>query len=355
LEFKIYNRTHRSSIMSLQNSLAVISQSGCSLSFFNINTGERLFHLPGLPNQPHELAYDVGRRLLYISHTYQNGYYYKHGDYCQDISVFDVDLHKIIETINIAPYGGPHGLRISSTGDVLFSSFEYGLEDGGGVLSIDLKTRKVIKAIGSGSQPHWFVLTKDENKAYTTNKDKDFVSVLDLKTGSLEAKIPFPQSEEGDISVDGRFVYFPFPSLSPATWKGDVGFKIIDTSTDEIVGTILTEFPIISVFTTAQNKLMVGHYNNVHSNELNRTIFNPGRLQLYDLETLQSEGEVEIGMMPLTMRASSDGCIGVVGNMMSGTVTVVDLQKMKVLRVLDVDIVPAGTPNQGAHGMAFIV
>ena len=342
--------------MSLQNSLAVISQSGCSLSFFNISTGERLFHLPGLPSQPHELAYDIKRRLLYISHTYKNGYYYKHGDYCQDISVFDVDQQKIIDTISVAPYGGPHGLRLSSTGDVLFSSFEHGLEDGGGVLSIDLNTRKVVKAVGSGSRSHWFVLTKDENKAYTTNKDKDFVSALDLKTGSLKAKIPFPQSEEGDISVDGRFVYFPFPSMSPSGYTGkDVGFKVIDTSTDEVIRTILTELPVISVFTTAQNKLMTGHYRNEYSQELNRTVSKTGRLQLFDLESLQSEGEVEIGIMPLTMRASPDGSIGVVGNMASGTVTVVDLQQMEVLRVLDVDIPPAGAPNQGAHGMAFIV
>jgi DNA-binding beta-propeller fold protein YncE len=341
--------------MSLQNSLAVISQSGCSLSFFNISTGERLFHLPNLPNQPHELAYDAGRRLLYISHTYKSGYYYKHGDYCQDISVFDIGLHKIIDTISIAPYGGPHGLRLSSNGEVLFSSFEHGLEDGGGVLSIDLTTRKLIKAVGSGSHPHWFVLTKDENKAYTTNKDKDFISALDLKTGNLKTKITFPQSEEGDISVDGRFVYFPFPSLSPTMREGDVGFKVIDTSTDEVVRTIVTELPVISVFTTAQNKLMVGHYNNEYSHELSKMVFKPGRLELYDLETLQLEGEVEIGMMPLTMRASPDGFIGVVGNMMSGTVTVVDLQEMKVLRVLEVDVVPVGAPNQGAHGMAFIV
>ena len=101
---------------------------------------------------------------------------------------------------------------------------------------------------------------------------------------------------------------------------------------------------------------MTGHYNISYNSTLNRSVPSKGYLGLYDPGTLELEGEVEVGVMPLTLRASPAGLPGAVANMFDGTVTIVDLKEMKVLRVMDVD---TGTPsgaamNQGAHRMAYI-
>jgi len=343
--------------MSLHGTLAVISQRACTLTFFDLNTGEQVLHVPDLPLQPHELAYDAKRKLLYISRTYDNGWFFQHGAYGQDIDVFDIEQRKLLDSISVAPYGGPHGLRMDADGILLYASVEDGFEGAGGVLGINLASRKITKkAPSGGAHSHWFVLTKDCKKAYTTNKDKG-VSVLDLETGALVKKLDIPGSEEGDISTDGRFAYYPFPALKPAEYgKGEVGFKVIDTTTDEVVKTVLTELPIMSILATPHGKIMVAHANMTHNERLGRLAPANGVLSLYDAETYELEGQVQIGVMPLTMRVDAAGSIGVIAGMFCGTVSVVDLRSMKVKMVLEVDteVVQGGLPEGRAHGMAFI-
>jgi hypothetical protein len=66
-------------------------------------------------------------------------------------------------------------------------------------------------------------------------------------------------------------------------------------------------------------------------------------------------GEVEVELLPLTMR-STPGKTGFVANILSGTVTVVDLTSMAVIKTLDIDTTPnpAKKFHQGAPGMALV-
>lgn len=57
--------------MASQSTLAVISQTGESMSFFDIATGSLTDHLPNLIPEPHELCHDPKRHVLYLTHAYR--------------------------------------------------------------------------------------------------------------------------------------------------------------------------------------------------------------------------------------------------------------------------------------------
>ncbi|MCJ1449155.1 MAG: hypothetical protein MMC23_009674 [Stictis urceolatum] len=331
----------------MQGTLAVVSQSGQTLSFFDLASGERTAHLTNLAGEPHELAHDKRRNLLYLSHTYRHGHFWEHGDYSHEISIINCAT-KSIEIIDINALG-PHGLFIDEAKDTLWASVEE-LEAGksGGLISIDLSTRQVTARIETGSKPHWFAMTPDGRKAYTCNKTQPYISVVDIRTGSLR-KIVVPSHEEPSMSADGKFVFFPTPGTSFGGPPPDPCIKVIDTATDEIVNSIPLDLGALSVYVTARG-LMVGKYK-----PWGKGPTLPGKVAFYD-QDLTLVGEAPLDSVPLTMRSTPDGNIGFVANILSGRVTVVDLITMNVIQTLDVDTQrdPNKKGHQGAHGMAFI-
>ncbi|KAF2664137.1 YVTN repeat-like/Quino protein amine dehydrogenase [Microthyrium microscopicum] len=351
--------------MSLQNTLAVISQAGRSLSFFDLASGERVLHVSNLTAEPHEVAYDSKTKKLYISHTYEYGFYNRHGDYGNTISVFDIEQQIVSGTIDISPYRGPHGLHLSCNADILFISVEGGFDGTfgpGGVIGIELSSGdyQLVKAVASVARSHWLVVSEDGKKAYTTNKEREYISVLDLADEKLAKQIPIPGSEDGDISSDGRFVYYPFPTLDLKLTMplGEFGFKVIDTKTDEVTRTMLTDLPVMSIKCTSKGKLAVGQYaTKIDAISQQLVPFN-GKVTIYDSQSLEAEGEVTVGLFPLTMLASLDGDTLFVANMASGTVDIIDMNGKKTLKTFLVDAGAGKVENapiyQGAHGMALI-
>jgi DNA-binding beta-propeller fold protein YncE len=350
--------------MSLENTLAVISQAGCSLSFFNLTSGERVLHVTNLEAQPHEIAYDAQTKRLFISHTYEYGFYNKHGDYAHHISVFDVRKQAVVHLIDLLPYRGPHGIKLSSDAKVLYVAIEDGFsEDGpGGVIGIDVTSDEfpTVKAVPSAARSHWLVLADDSRKAYTTNKEVRHISVLDLSTQRLMKKIPFPGSEEGDVSSDGHFVYYPFPTLSLTSDKpaGEFGFKVIDTNTNEVATTVLTDLPVMAIKALTHEKVLAIHFACRIDTTSKQLVPLNSKVSIYNTRTWEIEGEVEVGLFPLTTLIVNEGKTAFVANMASGTVDIVDVSQKRVLKTLEVDDGDGRTQNapinQGAHGMALI-
>ncbi|KAF2805171.1 putative surface layer protein [Mytilinidion resinicola] len=340
--------------MSSPSTLAVISQSGESLSFFNNNTGELTGRLENLPAEPHDLAYDSPRNLLYVSHTYSHGHYFAHGSICNTISIIDATTKKVTDTIDLSPFGGPHGLSISPDNSILYATVETGFPTGG-LVGIDLASRAVVKSIPCDGRAHWFTLTPDGKKAYTSNMTSPFVSVLDLEREQLAKKIPVTGSNQGAVSRDGRFAYFPTPS---AQMKLEVPptIEVVDTSTDEIVKTVPFDEGILAVHVTARRKILVAVYRLEEGASAAALKPRPGRLVVLDATSLERVGEVEVGKFPLALKSSPDGLTGYVANVFGGTVTVVDLAEMAVRRTIEVDTTPRADKafHQGAHGMALI-
>lgn len=341
----------------MQGSLAVVSQSGQTLSFFDLSSGEKTAHLSELTAEPHELCYDKQRSLLYVSHTYRHGHFWVHGEYSHEISVIDCVTKSCVDLINVLPALGPHGLVLDKQKDILYASVEELKEGmGGGLIGVDLKSRKVIRNIESESKPHWFVMTPDGRKAYTCNKIQSFISVLDLETGTLIKKINIPGCEEPGISPDGKFAYFPTPGLIFGQNPADACIQVIDTTTDAVITTISTDLGATSVHITSLRTIMVGQYRFDPEVSASAPRAQAGRLTLYSADIHALFGDVAVESIPLTLRSTADGKIAFVANIFSGTVTIVDLTSMTVIRTLNIDLTPNPSKkfHQGAHGMALI-
>jgi DNA-binding beta-propeller fold protein YncE len=331
--------------------LAVISQSGCSLSFFDLSTNSLTGTIPNLLAEPHELCFDSKRNLLYISHTYRHGHFWVHGACSHEISVVDIATKKVVDVIDTRPALCPHGLIMDTDRDILYSSFEeHETGSGGGIIGINLSSRKVVKTINSSTKSHWFVITPDGKKIYTCNKTARFISILDVENEKMVGKIEVPGSEEPSISLDGRYAYFPTPGgdLGAPTENPEV--VVIDTETDQIVHKITLDMGPQATHVTSKGEIMVVQFR------FEGGLPKEGQLSLYEQGSYKFLGSVDTGVLPLTLKSSPDGKTGFVANMGAGTVSVVDLEKMVVKQTLVVDrVLQAGRKFvQGAHGMAFL-
>ena len=342
--------------------LAVLSQTGQSLSLFSLTSGARTFHLPSLTAEPHELCHDAARGLLYISHAYRHGHYWRHGANGHEISIFDLSRQTVTGTISTLPAKAPHGLAMDRARDILYASVEElpgEKEGGGGVIGIDLASRGIVKkTVPSGARSHWFAMTPDGRKAYTCNKDAGFISVLDLEGECMVGRIDVPGGcEEPGVAPDGRFVYFPTPGLVFATNPRRPEIKVLDTRKDEIVGAIPLKGGAQSVFVGPKGTLFVGEYTYAQdAGEGVDAKENEARLAIYDGESRARIGEVVVGLFPLTVRCAEDERMAFITNIVDGTVSVVDVPERKVVRTLEVDTVRNTEKpiHVGAHGMAVL-
>ncbi|KIX92309.1 uncharacterized protein Z520_12055 [Fonsecaea multimorphosa CBS 102226] len=333
----------------MSGTLAVVSQSGSTISFFDLASGERTAYMTDLISEPHELLFDSKRNVMYCSHAYHHGHFWTHGDNRHQISVIDPDKKEVIDVIETKPALGPHGLVLDAERDILWSSYEeHETGSSGGVIGIDLETRKVIKQAESSTKTHWFVVTPDGKKAFTCNKTADFISVLDLYNERMIGKIETPGgSEECSISLDGKHAYFPTPGASLSNIPENPEVLVIDTATDKIVDRIPLEHPALSTYVAGDGKILVGEYLSAEGSGFE------GRLAVYDSQTHKLVGKTKIGSVPLTLRASPDGKLGFTANIFAGSVSVVNMSTVEVIKTLVVDTERSKFSNlcQGAHGM----
>ena len=66
-------------------------------------------------------------------------------------------------------------------------------------------TEAAIDTVGTG---HWITMLPDATKVYVANKNESpFISVIDLKSSKLTAKVPMPNGTQGIVaSPDGKHV-----------------------------------------------------------------------------------------------------------------------------------------------------
>lgn len=330
--------------------LAVVSQSGPTVTFFDAVTYDRLGEV-GVPHEPHELCFDAARRRLYCTITYRSGYYHANGGRARQIAVIDPDGRRVTEVVGLAPEWAPHGIALDPAGALLWVSVEaYGSEDGA-LVALDADSLRPVRRVPVGAPgPHWFTLTPDGRRAYTANKEAPFVSVVDVERGALLGRVGMPGGSEGiAVSGDGRYVYVAGPkgSFDGAPVR-DAGVRVIDTATDTVVRTLPTDGVVFPVHTTPTGLLLAGELRtSAGGSGLGRQ--DPGVLHVYDGSGRHSH-RVPVGAFPLTITSSPDGRYGYVAAVSSSTVTVVDLAAGSVVTSLEVD--RSGEP--GAHGLAYV-
>ncbi|HEX4093048.1 MAG TPA: YncE family protein [Trebonia sp.] len=348
--------------------LLVASQSGEKLDFFDVDTLERLDTI-GLLAQPHEMAYDPVRRLVYVAHTYRAGGYNEGKPKAHEISVVDPDARRVIDVIDISPFEAAHDVDYDPGADRIYASVERN-GAGNGLIVIDARTREVETSIPlDPPNAHWLSLTPDGAKAYVTHKEAPFVSVVDLRDRRLLTTIPSPGgAEEVDCSPDGRYAVVGAPMMtlvinvarggltkgSPPPGTPRPRLLKIDVATDEVVGVL--------EFDEYQSALRVGPDGRVAVSEFRFPAADAagpagpagpacGRTNIVDLDSLELLASVQLDELPFTVRFRPDGQAAYVANVKSGSVSVVDLASYRVTATLDSNV---GAPFGGTHGLCVV-
>ncbi|MFG2917425.1 YncE family protein [Kitasatospora sp. NPDC048298] len=329
--------------------LAVVSQSGPTVSFFDAAT-DRLLDTVQVLAEPHELCFDPTQRLLWCTSAYHSGYYHANGGRRTEVTVIDADTRRIVDVIDLAPEHGPHGLALDAARHRLYVSVEGDGDRPGGVVVIDTETRRPLGRIDTDAPgPHWFAVSPDGRTGFATNKEASFVSVVDLERGVLTAKVEVPGSEGLAVSPDGTRVYAAGPYFSPSLAAAP-GIRVIDVPAAAVKEVLTTESPALPVHLTSTGLLLAGEVRTIPDldSALGRQL--PGRLTVFAADDHRRIGSVEVGLFPLTITSSPDGGLAYVSCVVSSTVDVIDLATLTPVSRLTV---PKLT-EAGAHGLAYL-
>ncbi|WP_406503973.1 YncE family protein [Streptomyces sp. NBC_00212] len=332
--------------------LAVVSQSGPSVSFFDACDDHYLGSLETIA-QPHELCFDPTQRLLWCSNTYDSGFYGANSGRRTELTLIDPDTRGIVEVVDLAPEHAPHGLALDAARGRLYVTVEGSDDRSGGVLVIDTQTRRPLGRIDTGAPgSHWVVIDAAGRTGYVTNKEARFMSVLDLERGVLAAKVEVAGSEGLAVSADGTRAFVAAPHLgpSPSEEATPPGIKVIDTKTASVIDTLPLADTVMPVHLTSTGRLLAGEVRMEDDPTSGGRRMAPGRLTVFSADTHKQLGQVEVGPCPLTMTSSPDGRIAYVACHASSTVDVVDLETLTTLNRID----HAALGEVGAHGLAYI-
>lgn len=345
--------------------LLVASQFGQTLDFFDPQTLEKLDTIEDLIAQPHEIAWDPGRRLAYMTHTYRAGAYNEGKPKAHELSVIDPDRREIVDTIDLLPYLAPHDVEFDPAADLIYTGVE--AEDGrNGIVIVDPGSREIVGNIGlQARNAHWMAIAPDGAKAYVTHKEGEVVTVVDLHGRRQLATVACPGgAEEVDCSPSGRwaFVAAPMMNLVVNVAQGQLNKKPprpgeptpallrIDTATEEVSGRLEFEDYLCAIRVAPDGRVLAMEMR-FPDPETEATGPVRGRVHVVDPETMTLLASVEVDELPFTARCTPDSSRAFVANLKTGSVSVIDLGSYELLATLDNNIGPG---FGGSHGMCFV-
>src|ERR1700730_16620644 len=309
--------------------IVVANEHASTVQFFDLKTGNVLKDISTL-KRPHEMVLDRNRGVAYVSIAYKDGPFSAYERPGSEIQAIGLDSMEIVDTIDIAPHWAPHGLALDNKHGVLYASCE---SNGGELIGINLKTKKIELAVKLGGvpHPHTLAVVPSLNKAYTANKDAGHISVVDLKEKKV-TQIPTPTGTEGIISTpDGKYVF--------AGNQTGSDLLVIDPTKDEILKKVaLDQPPSMFALSPEGKKLYITFWNQVPG----KPTWQDGFIQQFDVPTLTPGPKLKVGHFPLNISIAPDGKTAVVDTTADGAVAVVDLSRLKIVRTIKTDEWPHG-------------
>ncbi|NMI00122.1 YncE family protein [Pseudonocardia acidicola] len=347
--------------------LLVANQQQSTLDFVDASTLERFHTLTGLVDQPHEMAWDGRRRLVYVAHTYRSGGYREGKPKAHEISVVDPDRREVVDVIDIGPFEAPHDVHHDPAADLVYAGVEAG-EAGNGLVVVDAASRRVIDHIPvDAPNTHWFCLSPDGTRAYLAHKDAQELSVVDLLERRQVARITAPGgAEEIDCSPDGRHVYAAAPTMrlvmnvaqgrlakaAPASGLPRPHLLKLDAASGTELGRLEFDDYLAAVRAGPDGRVLVSEFRLPAADAAPDGPIR-GRLHVVDGATMTLLASVVTDELPFTSRFSTDGTTAFVANVKTGTVTVVDLGTHEVRATVMNRPAPAGT-LAGTHGLCVV-
>ena len=287
--------------------LLLIDKVGSYIRFFDPVTFKERSSV-AVATKPHDFVLTADRKTAYVP-LYGDGIYGRNPNPGHEVAIVDMDAGKVTGTIDIAPYRAPHGIQIDASGTIYVAS-----DLDRKLLVIDPKARKITQAIDTEGTTHWIGILPNGSKIYATNKNDPFVTVVNLKSGTVASKIPVPGGTEGiAVSPDGMRVIVMAHT--------EPGLVVIDPATDTIVDRIALQGQKTSaykVYFSPDGKVMMTM--NLGSSVIN--IFNAADLR-------GTQRTAIVGKDPMGFAFSADGKTALSANHGDGTVSVIDLARVK--------------------------
>ncbi len=289
----------------------LVDKLGAKLRFLDAATLEEKAAIDVGMN-PHDFVFSADHKLAYVP-IYGDGVYGRNPHPGHEVDIVDLAAHKVVGVIDVAPYQAPHGVQIDQNGLVYVTC-----DLSRTVLVLDPKAKKIVAAIPTEGTGHWIAILPDGSKMYVANKeDRLFLSVLDLKKRAMTGKIPMPTGTQGvAASPDGKMVV--------AMDSGEAVMTVIDPATD----TVKERIPLKD-----QSKGGYKAYFSPDGKRLLTMNMASKLINVFDTANLHGEQKtLPTGKDPMGIGFSADGKTALVANHGDGTVTVLDLQKMAVVR-----------------------
>jgi YVTN family beta-propeller protein len=184
------------------------------------------------------------------------------------------------------------------------------------VLVIDPQSRTIRAAIDTEGTGHWIALLPDGSKLYVANKDdKPFVSVIDLRTRQIVARVPAPGGTQGvTVSPDGKRV---------AMDLAEPVLIVIDPATDRVADRIPRH--------RSDQGQSCWVYFSPDGKRLLTMSMAAAQVNVFDVAQLRGQQQVlPSGKDPMGLAFSADGKTALLANHGDGTVSIIDLPKMQV-------------------------
>jgi DNA-binding beta-propeller fold protein YncE len=248
--------------------------------------------------------------LAYVP-IYGPGVYGRNPDPQHHLYVLDLAKRAVAKVIDLSPYKSPHGIQIAPDGTVYVTA-----ELDRKIVHVDPVRGRVIEAIDVEGSAHWMAILPDGSKMYVANKDdRLFVSVVDLKTKQIVARVPMAKGTQGiAASPDGKAV-IAMDLAAPV-------LAVIDPKTDQVTDRITLQGqsdPAYKAYYSPDGKWLLTMAGSM--------------ITIFDASNLKGLQRVlKVGAFPMGIGFSADGITAVVANHGDGTVSVLDLPTARVTR-----------------------
>jgi PQQ-dependent catabolism-associated beta-propeller protein len=206
------------------------------------------------------------------------------------ISVIDGDSLEVIDTIEVGER--PRGIVLSQDGKLLYVC----TSDEDHVEALDIETGKVVFTLPSGPDPELMSLNADGTRLYIANEDDNMVTVVDVVERIKVMEIPVGIEPEGiGVSPDGKWLVSTSETTNMA--------HFVDTDTLEIMANVLVDTrPRVAQFSADGKEVWV-------SAEIGGTV------SIIDAETHEIKHKITFdipslrpeSIQPVGIRAATDG------------------------------------------------
>lgn len=272
---------------------------------------------------PHEVAVSPDGRLAYVT-NYGMYAVFKDGERQNEpgntITVLDLAGRAVKATYDLGTYTQPHGIVVSRDGKLLWVT----CEGAKSVLELDAATGKILEAWATDQDvSHMIVPGPDERKLYVANIRSGSATIIDRGTGAVKSVVTAPGAEGIDIAPSGREVW--------VTNRADSSISVFDAAGDTVLAKLESggSFPIRVKFTPDGREAWV-------------SCARSNLVTVFDAKTRRLRATIPVGAVPVGIQMSPDGRRAFVANTNDNLVTVLDVPGRKVLKTFTTGNEPDG-------------